>query len=184
MAVEGNFLQILKSNFMTVVEKLQAAAADPEKAKFIKGIETQELLSQWVSKEINGKYIAGIHFSTACELLEERRGWEFDEFTGDYKPHWICKEIGLRIYGRTTFEETAMYEHMDSMIYEHIPESNPQARKKLCNVTARELEEEADRQTPTATELANWALGISEKNNEPIKKVNIKDIPTDSNYPF
>lgn len=167
---------------MTVEEKLQAAAADPEKAKFIKGIETQDLLSQWTSKEINGQYVAGIHLSTAFELLEERRGWQFDEFTGDYKPHWICKEIGLRIYGRTTFEETAMYEHMYSMIYEHIPGSNPQQRLRLTTKRAAELEREADMKTPTALELAILALERVLDNNEPIKNVKPKDIATDPDH--
>lgn len=144
---------------MTVEEKLAAAAADPEKAKYIKGIETQELLSQWCSKEINGEYIAGIHFGTACDLLEDNRGWEFYEFIGDYKPHWICKEIGLRIYGRTTFDDRAAYEHMDSMTYEHIPSRNPQQKVKLSLKTAAELEREADIRTPTASEL--WAAALA-----------------------
>ena len=165
---------------MTVEEKLQAAAADPEKAKFIKGIETQDLLSQWTSKEINGQYIAGIHFTTACELLEERRGWQFDEFTGDYKPHWICKEIDLRIYGRTTFEDNALYEHMYSMIYEHIPSSDPQRKLRLTTKSASELEREADMTTPTALELAILALAGVLDNDEPIKYVEPKDIANDA----
>lgn len=161
---------------MTVAEKLQAAAADPEKAKFIRGIETQDLLSQWTSKTINGQYIAGIHFSTACELLEEKRGWQFDEFTGDYKPHWVCKEIGLRIYGRTTFEDTAMYEHMYSMIYEHIPSSDPQQKLRLTTKSALELEREADMTTPTAEQIFSAALARAEKMLGPIEGIKIEDI--------
>ena len=69
---------------------------------------------------------------------------------------------------------------MYSMIYEHIPSSDPQRKLRLTTKSASELEREADMTTPTALELAILALAGVLDNDEPIKYVEPKDIANDA----